>query len=71
MNRIEDSAFADDEDAASGAESVVYSDEISLENLMNAPDSPESDFECVDHGNGDLELLRYLGFSEVVVIPDT
>ncbi len=44
---------------------------ITLENLMKMAESPESDFECVDHGNGDVELLRYLGSSEIVVIPET
>lgn len=49
----------------------VVSNEITLENLMKAAESPEIDFECVDHGNGDVELLRYLGSSEIVVIPAT
>ena len=44
---------------------------ITLEKLMKAKESPESDFECVDHGNGDVELLRYLGNDEIVVIPET
>lgn len=47
------------------------SNEITLENLKKAAESPASDFECVDHGNGDVELLRYLGSSEIVVIPES
>lgn len=54
-----------------GNNDSVFSNEITLENLMKAEESPESDFECVDHGNGDVELLRYLGSSEIVVIPET
>ena len=45
--------------------------EITLENLMKAAESPADDFECVDHGDGDVELLRYVGSSEIVVIPET
>ncbi len=47
------------------------SDEITLENLMKHDESPASDFECVDHGNGDVELLSYLGSDEIVVIPES
>ncbi len=71
------------EQASSGNEQVKSSNtesendnsfdphEITLDNLMKAPESSESDFECVDHDNGDVELLRYLGSSEIVVIPET
>lgn len=71
------------EQASNGNEQVKSSDtegandnsfdskEITLDNLMKAPESPESDFECVDHGNGDVEMLGYLGTSEIVVIPET
>ncbi len=44
---------------------------ITLDDLMKAPESSESDFECVDHGNGDVELQGYLGSSDIVVIPET
>lgn len=54
-----------------GNQAPAVSTEITLEILMKAPESPESDFECVDHGDGDVELLRYLGNSEIVVIPAT
>lgn len=54
-----------------GNDDPVISNEITLEKIMKAAESPESDFECVDHGNGDVELLRYLGSSEIVVIPET
>lgn len=47
------------------------SSKITLEDVMNAPESPESDFECADHGNGDVELLNYKGDDEIVVIPET
>lgn len=49
----------------------INSGDLTIEDVMNANVSPESDFECVDHGNGDVELLRYLGSSEIVVIPET
>ncbi len=54
-----------------GNDNPGVSEDITLENLMKAPESPESDFECVDHGDGDVELLSYLGSSEIVVIPET
>ncbi len=67
------------EQASGGNEQVKSSDtegafdskEITLDNLMKAPENPESDFECIDFGNGDVELQEYLGSSEIVVIPET
>lgn len=47
------------------------SSKITLEDVMNATESPESDFECADHGDGDVELLNYKGDDEIVVIPNT
>ena len=44
---------------------------ITLDQVMSAPESPESDFEVVDHGNGVVELIGYLGNDEIVVIPET
>ena len=44
---------------------------ITLEKLMEAEDSPEDDFVVIDHDNGHVELLQYIGSSEVVVIPQT
>lgn len=52
-------------------ESNNDSKEITLEDVMNAPESPESDFVCVDHGNGDVELLGYNGDDDIVVIPQS
>lgn len=46
-------------------------DEITLDTLNNYPVSPQRDFEIVDHGNGEIELVRYLGDDEIVVIPNT
>lgn len=45
--------------------------EITLKVVQNYQESPESDFEVVDHGNGVVELLRYLGDDEIVVIPES
>lgn len=45
--------------------------EITLDAVMNYPESPENDFVCADHGNGDVELLSYLGDDEIVVIPES
>lgn len=59
------------EETKGGNDEPVVSGGISLNKLMNAPVSPESDFECMDQGNGGLVLLQYLGSSEVVVIPET
>lgn len=54
-----------------GNDNPVVSKDITLENLMKAPESPESDFECIDNENGGVTLLSYLGSSEIVVIPET
>ena len=51
-------------------ESNNDSKEITVEDVMNAPENPESDFVVVDHGNGDVELLGYEGTDEIVVIPE-
>ena len=47
------------------------SKEITLKKLMEAEESPEDDFVVIDHDNGHVELLQYVGSSEVVVIPQT
>ena len=44
---------------------------ITLEKLMKAKESPESDFECLDQGDGTMAVMRYVGNDEIVVIPDT
>ena len=56
---------------ATGEVSLPETGKITLDAVMNYPESPESDFECADHGNGDVELLGYLGDDEIVVIPET
>lgn len=45
--------------------------EITLEALMNAPESPEEDFDVIDYGDGDVILEQYLGNDEIVVIPES
>ena len=45
--------------------------EITLEALMNAPESPEEDFDVIDYGDGDVILEQYLGDDEIVVIPES
>ena len=52
-------------------ESNNDSKEITVEDVMNAPENPESDFVVVDHGDGDVELLGYEGTDEIVVIPES
>ena len=44
---------------------------VSLEEVMNHPVSPESDFLCAEDENGDLILRKYLGEDDIVVIPET
>lgn len=56
---------------ATDSGSIPEAGEITLEQVMNHPESPEGDFECADHGNGDVELLGYSGDDEIVVIPET
>ena len=47
------------------------SSKITLEDVMNAPESPESDFLCYDNADGTVLLVNYLGDDEIVVIPET
>lgn len=49
----------------------VITDEISVENLMNYPESPEEDFVCEDYGDGVWTLTQYLGDDKIVVVPET
>lgn len=49
----------------------AVSNEISVENLMNYPTSPEEDFDCIIHEDDWVELVDYLGDDEIVVIPET
>src|SRR5690554_1524458 len=44
--------------------------DITMEDLLNHPESPESDFKCMEGKEG-LVLLNYLGSDEVVVLPET
>src|SRR5690554_348160 len=43
--------------------------DITMEDLLSHPESPESDFKCMEGKDG-LVLLNYLGSDEVVVIPE-
>lgn len=64
----------DDDNTQSGDDDKkdpVISDEITVENLMNYPESPEEDFFCEDLGDGVWMLSQYLGDDEIVVIPET
>lgn len=45
--------------------------EITMDTLLNAPASKESDFFCNEDGAGGYILTQYLGDDEIVVIPDT
>ena len=49
----------------------VVSDKITVDDLMNAAESPEEDFEITDYGDGIVELSKYLGDDSIVVIPAT
>lgn len=49
----------------------VASGDVTLDKVLNANESPESDFEILDYGNGIVELTKYLGDDEIVVIPST
>lgn len=49
----------------------VTSGEITLEAVMNAPESPESDFEISVFGEDIVEISAYLGDDAIVVIPQT
>src|SRR5690554_3436365 len=44
--------------------------DITMEDLLNHPESPESDFKCMEGKDG-LVLLNYLGSDEVIVLPET
>ena len=43
--------------------------DITMEDLLSHPESPESDFKCMEGKDG-LVLLNYLGSDEIVVIPE-
>lgn len=47
------------------------SGKITLEDVMKAPESPESDFRCYDMSDGTVTIVNYLGDDEIVVIPET
>lgn len=49
----------------------IVSSSISIEDVMNAKESPEKDFEIVDYGDGIVEITKYLGDDVIVVIPAT
>lgn len=76
-NREENSAQTDaikDDTAGSGddeAEQPSITDGITVENLMASPQSPETDFEVMDMGDGTCQITKYLGDDEIVVIPET
>ena len=57
----------DNKQEASGTEKI----EVTLDNVMNAPASPESDFEVIEYSEEIIELSKYLGDDEIVVIPET
>lgn len=48
----------------------LKSNSISMEELLNHKESPDTDFFCTDDGNGGLVLMEYLGNDEIVVIPE-
>lgn len=45
--------------------------EITMEALMNAPESPVEDFDITDNGEAGVLLVEYLGDDEIVVIPES
>ena len=49
----------------------VVSGEITMEQLMAAPESPVEDFEITEYEEGKAILLGYLGDDEIVVIPES
>ena len=50
---------------------ITSSKEITLEDLENAPVSPESDFEVYEPDSGVVIIDSYIGNEEIVVIPET
>lgn len=60
----------DVEQGNSGSNAVEPSGAL-YEELMNHPESPESDFWVNDNGDGTGVLFRYNGSDEIVVIPET
>ena len=49
----------------------VTSGEITLEAVMNAPESPESDFKVTSYDENSVEIVGYLGNDTILVIPQT
>lgn len=58
-------------EATTGATAAAPSGTVTLEMLMQAPENSEDDFECGDAEEGCVDLLTYVGTSEIVVIPET
>lgn len=52
-------------------EERVQSGEITMEDLLNAPESPVEDFNVIDYEEGGVYLEGYLGNDEIVVIPES
>ena len=46
-------------------------EKVTLDAVLDAKASPESDFEITDYGDGVVEVSKYLGDDEIVVIPET
>ena len=52
-----------------GGSNAAVSEEITLENLLNYPESPASDFTVTDNGDGTGTVAKYIGSAAIVVIP--
>lgn len=65
----DDNSVVNNEVDNSDENNIIGSKEITLEDLENAPVSPESDFEVLDVEGG--VSVAYFGDDEIVVIPET
>ena len=61
----------DDVDQGNSGNDAAEPSGALYEELMNHPESPESDFWVNDNGDGTGVLFRYNGSDEIVVIPET
>ena len=71
-NKNDDTSNNSQADTSSTLENETpdISNSITLDDVMNSPVSPDTDFFCDDNGNGELVLVEYLGNEEIVVIPE-
>ena len=68
---VEQSGTHNNTEQEKDAGNVSSNGKITMEKLLKAPESKESDFFCSEGENGEYILHQYNGSDEIVVIPET